>query len=471
MTEKYKLIIADDEKLICEMMNRLIDFERLGLELVGTAFDGQMLLSMIEEMNPDIVVTDINMPVLDGLEIIRRVHTSERKCRFVVISGYKQFDYAYNAIKYNVDNFILKPIDQEELNQTLAQITGELRKKEETNDFRKIRGAARSMLFRRSVDEKVLEILPTERMNRQYFTSFREGMLQMLSIMVDYAQPDTKIFNNDETLPRLLPPIVRGTLENSCHDILVRVDPISVKAIMNYDQTNAEECAQKVKELYEKVQDLANRFEGVSITLCLTEAKEGLESFNEFARQLELTEWSRMAYGVNRVLNYSQLKVNYYGPLTKSRIEKLETEAIQALEVYDVNGIEAALDMFFAFPGNMLCSYEAMHFAREVVNCTSRLLREKLDITKENDLLIRTLEQAPLCCISFEMLRLILKENIRTAMKLLVDELNKQNARPVKQAFSYVEKNYAKPITLEMIAAEVALNPVYFSALFKKRQD
>lgn len=117
-----KVVVADDESRVCALICALIDWEGLGLELVGTAYDGISALHLIEEEKPDLVITDIRMPGLDGLQLIEQSKRIDAHIQFIIISGHKQFDYAQSAIKFGVAEYLLKPIKQTELHQTLLRM-------------------------------------------------------------------------------------------------------------------------------------------------------------------------------------------------------------------------------------------------------------------------------------------------------------------------------------------------------------
>jgi len=117
-----KVLVADDEERVCALICALIDWEGLGLSLVGTAFDGISALETIKEKRPDLVITDIRMPGLDGLQLIRSAKEVDDHIQFIIISGHRQFDYAQSAIKFGVAEYLLKPIKQIELNQTLLRM-------------------------------------------------------------------------------------------------------------------------------------------------------------------------------------------------------------------------------------------------------------------------------------------------------------------------------------------------------------
>lgn len=96
----WKMVIADDEQVILNGLKRLLDWEKLGIEIVGEAADGEMLLTEIYEKEPDLVITDIKMPKKTGLDVIKEVQEKEIKTRFIFISGYEEFTYAKDAVRF-----------------------------------------------------------------------------------------------------------------------------------------------------------------------------------------------------------------------------------------------------------------------------------------------------------------------------------------------------------------------------------
>ena len=122
MEKRLKVLIADDEAKVGQLVKRLIEWDEIGLECIGIAQDGQTAYDRIVAESPDIVITDIRMPVLTGLEMIQKASEQGIHCHFIVVSGYKYFDYAQKALKYGVEDYLLKPIDEVELNRQLRKI-------------------------------------------------------------------------------------------------------------------------------------------------------------------------------------------------------------------------------------------------------------------------------------------------------------------------------------------------------------
>lgn len=123
----YKLLVIDDEKIIRQGLKAIIERANIKYSEIYEASDGREGLDLIGKYQPDIVITDIRMPYLDGLELIDQVHKNGLKRPvFIIISGYDDFNYAKRAIKYGVKEYLLKPIVKEEFIQLLNNITREL---------------------------------------------------------------------------------------------------------------------------------------------------------------------------------------------------------------------------------------------------------------------------------------------------------------------------------------------------------
>jgi two-component system response regulator YesN len=118
----YKVFIADDEPCIRNGLRDTIEWESLGLEYAGDAANGKEALRLIKERNPDILITDIKMPVMDGFTLIRELQSSALRTRVIVLSGYNDYQCLKEAITCHVESYLLKPIDHDELVSLLAHI-------------------------------------------------------------------------------------------------------------------------------------------------------------------------------------------------------------------------------------------------------------------------------------------------------------------------------------------------------------
>ncbi|MEY8357038.1 response regulator [Lachnospiraceae bacterium 54-53] len=126
-----RLMIVDDEQIIREALSGMIDYETIGYQLVSTAKNGMEAYDVICDDYPDVVITDIRMPILNGLDLIERSMKSDSRITFILLSGYNDFEYAKQAMKYGVRYYLLKPTDKNELIESLISIRQERLQEEE----------------------------------------------------------------------------------------------------------------------------------------------------------------------------------------------------------------------------------------------------------------------------------------------------------------------------------------------------
>ncbi|MDD3213181.1 MAG: response regulator [Eubacteriales bacterium] len=105
----YRLMLVDDEPEIRDGLLEIIDWPKEGFEVVGVAENGLEALQIAESVTPDLVVTDIRMPFLDGLEMARRMRAILPTVQFIVLSGYDEFEYARQAVQIQIEDYILSP--------------------------------------------------------------------------------------------------------------------------------------------------------------------------------------------------------------------------------------------------------------------------------------------------------------------------------------------------------------------------
>jgi YesN/AraC family two-component response regulator len=117
-----KVVVAEDEELILNDIIKKIQQIDPVFMVVGAAQNGKQALEMVEECSPDLLLTDIRMPVIDGLELLKNISLNYPYIKTIIVSGYSEFEYAKHAIKYGVTDYLLKPLEPEELRKALTKI-------------------------------------------------------------------------------------------------------------------------------------------------------------------------------------------------------------------------------------------------------------------------------------------------------------------------------------------------------------
>ncbi len=122
----YRLIVVDDDVDAVNSLSKNFPWEQSGFSLVGTFQDGESALEWLKEHTVDLILCDIKMPNMNGLELARRAHAMRRPEKIIFVSGYKDFEYARKALEYGVSNYCIKPVTFGEMRETIQKVLKEL---------------------------------------------------------------------------------------------------------------------------------------------------------------------------------------------------------------------------------------------------------------------------------------------------------------------------------------------------------
>lgn len=134
-----KAMLVDDEINILRNLQVVIPWEEIGFEVIGLAGNGVIALEMAKKHRPDLVLTDIRMPVMDGIQLVGQLRELDMKCECIMLSGYQDFEYARSVMRYGIKEYMLKPIDYDELQEVVRRTAETIRAKrqQESNEQRK----------------------------------------------------------------------------------------------------------------------------------------------------------------------------------------------------------------------------------------------------------------------------------------------------------------------------------------------
>ena len=214
-----RVLVADDEEKVCQLICKLIHWEELEMKLVGTASNGIGSLQMIEAEHPDLVLTDIRMPGYDGMELLKRARIQNPDMEFIIISGYSHFEYAQTAIRYGVSDYILKPVNEEALNATLQKVRQRYmehqvlteknleQKKQQVLDQARVRETLWMNLEYARIPQNM------EALNEKYWYHFQEGKFRTFLIQADVKNNENLSENYADNVMELVNSKVPGLFE------------------------------------------------------------------------------------------------------------------------------------------------------------------------------------------------------------------------------------------------------------------
>ncbi|WP_058301247.1 response regulator transcription factor [Gorillibacterium timonense] len=201
---KLKAMLVDDEMPILNNLKKVLPWERMGLEVVALARNGQEALMAVKEHRPDVILCDIRMPVMDGLVFLEEVRKVDAACEILMLTGYQEFEYARTAMQYGVKDYILKPIDYEQLEAKVGQVAESIRTRR-AEDIKKERkwGKAAGLAYEKILRDVVMGFPSVNARNFLVDEGVRVDELAYTVLLVDidgYSLHSVKWTDNERRL-------------------------------------------------------------------------------------------------------------------------------------------------------------------------------------------------------------------------------------------------------------------------------
>lgn len=261
---RYRIMIVDDEQEVRQAMIRKLNWEALGFEVVLEAENGQDALEKAESIPLDVVLTDIKMPFMDGFTMGKHLMRTHPGVKLIIFSGFDEFQYAKEAIKLNVVEYILKPVNAQELSQILARVREAL-----DQEIAQRRNIARlTAAYERTLPllrEQFLNALLDGRLNpeeiadgaMQYAPAFRDDPWKAVTIFHMETHPEEQPAVDPELLPISVQQMVSDGLSGLCH-LETILSPPDVITISGWDaepseilmRISEELCAECIRSLH-----------------------------------------------------------------------------------------------------------------------------------------------------------------------------------------------------------------------------
>ena len=464
----YKVIIADDEEKICALLNSSILWDKLELELSCICHDGLELKKAVEREQPDILITDICMPGMNAIDLIRDMREKDNQAKILIVSGYRQFEYAREALKYGVDNYLLKPIDEDELNDALKKICLEISvEKNEIlpDDAEKIRDTLQSF-FLQDIKNNIDMIDNTSLydINQKYYVEFKKGYFRVIYVKIDVAGRMDEKFNLR---------IIQKKIREKCMSSINRIHQDTIVSfvqggcifVVNYSPDKEPSIRQLAKSMLEDAKQATSLFSGLNVTVgvgpaCL-EISDILKSYGDSVD----TVIYRIISGTNKVYFSEDMNLRhreyYLGENDRkslSHIFELCNTELFSQKLEDIVRIERkdVLILYKILKECVQLFYDTLN--RDRLEGSDNIIVAK-EILYDMDNTLTVIELVS-----------IVEKSICALMRRILEERKQKGYKPVREAKEYVKKNYASKIKLEDVASEVALSPAYFSSIFSKEE-
>ncbi|RXZ82947.1 helix-turn-helix domain-containing protein [Paenibacillaceae bacterium] len=456
----YKAIVVDDENFDLEGMRRLIPWAELNIEVLCWENRPLAALDFIENNELDILITDIKMPVLSGLELAKRAHERNNALKKVFISGYQDFTYAKQALDLKADAYVLKPVDDDELIETLRRIVKELdeeQDKQETlvDSFEFIKNDVVLHLLDGSIDEQTLQ-----------------AFVQKYPLQIPLTAAAAVLVEID----RLVPLRQQGALN------LAESIDATMELVTNYIQTSGLGLSCKVSEtrigliytatggdLEHQLQKLLDhvRKRGVmTVTIsCGGEAAGRDALVQSFGLARELMSY-KMFLGKNRLILSSEAKpqVTKEAKDINEILEQMFTATANYQLVTICDCVEELFELVTAFEHPVRVTHFSMHIVMKLEHYLSQINEDFHNLLGWGNGALEHIQQ-------FETVQDIQSWLRRTLFEIserLFTKKQRGNYKLLNDISNYVKQRLSEEITLKEVANHFAYSPNHLGHLFKE---
>lgn len=476
---EIKVFLVEDEMVIRRGIKNSIDWEKEGYIFCGEASDGELAYPMIIKEKPDILITDIRMPFMDGLELCKLVKKELPNIKILILSGYDEFDYAKEAIRLGVTEYLLKPISSGKLLEALNGVSESIRREKEDKD-----------LVRKYMEEMREN---TEHEKQKFFEQMIAGNLSMADALETGKKYEMNLSAGMYNL--LLFRFTLGKENRKSGELLGEAEYAIEKLTERLEYVfefqrgvegwafllmadNEEQMSERVKELSKDLEEIMKNYSTIAYFGGIGQPVARLRELEESFREAERALAARFTMELNRIISVEDIRmaqnvdtlddieITSFGEIEKTRtmLEKFlnngaEDEIDEFVDVYINELPEENLKSVLMRQYIIMDAYIVMMSFCEKIEGIEGEMQAQSEELKNSMKTIQTLEE--------------IKNYIRMLLKKIIGVRDTISGRRysdiIEIAKDQIRKTYmSDEISLNTIAAEVGMSPSYFSSIFSE---
>lgn len=476
---EIKVFLVEDEMVIRRGIKNSIDWEKEGYIFCGEASDGELAYPMIIKEKPDILITDIRMPFMDGLELCKLVKKELPNIKILILSGYDEFDYAKEAIRLGVTEYLLKPISSGKLLEALNGVSESIRREKEDKDLvRKYMEEMREntehekQKFFEQMIAGNLSMADALETGKKYEMNLSAGMYNLLLFRFTLGEENRK---SGELL---------GEAEYAIEKLTERLEYVFEfqRGVEGWAfllmADNEEQMSERVKELSKDLEEIMKNYSTIAYFGGIGQPVARLRELEESFREAERALAARFTMELNQIISVEDIRmaqnvdtlddieITSFGEIEKTRtmLEKFlnngaEDEIDEFVDVYINELSEENLKSVLMRQYIIMDAYIVMMSFCEKFEGIEGEMQAQSEELKNSMKTSQTLEE--------------IKNYIRMLLKKIIGVRDTISGRRysdiIEIAKDQIRKTYmSDEISLNTIAAEVGMSPSYFSSIFSK---
>ena len=462
----YKVLIADDEPLVLEGLEEKIAWDEYGLEISGRASNGLEALKIIRESEIHILITDIRMPHMSGLELIKHIRDENLNIKCIILSGYNDFDYVREAARLGIENYIMKPLDDRELIPTLLNTISKL-ENEQSLKIETLEGInilRSNILFRWVVGD----IGEDELYERAHILNINIRSEEFLVAFI-------KVFGRqggDGDRQQVKKVMLGLAVQNICNMAIdqnsgIAFNDLNGDVVLLFYGDSMERKKSAIVETLSACLNAINGLLKVDVFISAGSISKGFRNlYKSFNHSKKLQDY-RLIWGLNKIVYYDELEKH-----NQKRQPELKVDSSTLLGAVRNRNAAHAVDYIKALFGRMAASSGIM--PSDIHNVAIEILFNVFNSIKtlslNSEKVFDDFAELLLPVYSFETIDTLtqwLCDVITGFVASISSEEEKINP-VIRKILDYIQANYAENINLKTVASEFGFNALYLGQLFNK---
>ena len=479
----YRIILVDDEEEVRQSIIRKINWTEAGFKVVGDAENGEDALEKVEALEPDLILTDIRMPYMDGLTLAERVRQKYPSIKIVIFSGYDDFEYAKQAIKLNVTEYILKPVNVEELTAILKRIKAnldeEIEQKRNVNLLRENYIKSLPILREQFLNELVSYPMPETEVEdklREYAIPL-SGAKKWVAAAIDIEPEEIRdgvllpLHKEKDLIPISVMQLVEEKLKNYCRCALAtsaRTAESEIAVIAAIDEENSQ------TGLIDVLGDVCKETRKILEVPITIGIGHGCQKLSDISSSYKAAV---DALGYKAIVGSgSTIYINDVEPVSSGKLQfdgKDEAELISAIKFGPREKIGAAVQTIIDKMSDAKVHFRQCQAYMLSVSSSIVQMIQQYDLDMEQLLEEGSEREDTFAIIPRMQKREDFSQWLLSASLRMNQVMNQERDNTMKQviqkAKQYIMDNYQDPeLSVEKICRHLHMSPAYFSTMFKK---
>jgi two-component system, response regulator YesN len=469
-----KILIVDDESIFRKGLRKMITALDKNWEIVGEACDGYDALDKLEEFEPEVLLTDIRMPRMDGIQLQQMAGGRYKDLMTVVVSGYDEFAYAQQSLRQGARDYITKPVEREELGRVLEKLRLEIEQRQAKPLQSGAWGAQPTI--RRHVTEHLVESLlkgktdesELKLLSEMGITFGHPYFICMVIKLDKHSVEKERYLRSDASLFQLyIQQFVQEMIDRHAQGLSFVLSDTEVVALLNVPEPH--QSLARPGSLGDMIRRQIRSLSNMTVTIGVSTSVEGLQGIPKAYNEAEIALLYRLIVGGDNLLEYAAMTENsHFGSSTRKW-------SWEMLEKSIVEGRQASISQIIEQLIDELCSSAQ---SPEIIHQQiCKLLLYYYELSEELGVTEGWLGTKDIRRVLFDVCALSSRQELIEQCQALLVRLTEcisesrehKDRDPVAAAHRYMEQHFHHPLTLKDVADEVFLNPAYFSNLFKQR--